>query len=176
MQELCFVFIHCHAKDDKADFDTHTHTTHITSQSHYTDTYHTCSVCSLLLLLLLVVVLDSTLFSEKPLTPAPLLTHDPATPAAPSAQLDDVHGDVASALLQLISQHGSEGKPSSSDSQCLKETQPPSSYSSPGVLIFSQPERDANSANANAGAQYPRDQDLRFTLGSCGEDRQESES
>lgn len=139
--------------------------------THYT--HHTTpSVCSLLLF----VVLDSTLFSEKPLAPTPVLTCDPATPAAPSAQSDDLHGDVASALLQLISQHASERKPTSLDSQCLKEMQPSSSYSSPGALIFNQPEHDANNANANAGAQYPRDQDLRFTLGSCGEDRQESES
>ncbi|KAM9494799.1 uncharacterized protein cdk12 isoform 1-T1 [Clarias gariepinus] len=99
-------------------------------------------------------------------------TRDPVTPALPSVQLDDLHGDVASALLQLISQHASEGKPTSSESQCLKETQP----SSPGSLIFSQPEHNASNTNANAGPQYPRDQDLRFTLGSCAEDRQESES
>ncbi|KAI5091107.1 cyclin-dependent kinase 12, partial [Silurus meridionalis] len=114
--------------------------------------------------------------NEKPLAPPSVLPHDPATPAPPSAQSDDLHSDMASTLLQLISQHASESKPTSSDSQHLKETKPSSSYSSPGALIFSQPEHDANNANTNAGAQYPRDQDLRFTLGSCPEERLESES
>ncbi|GAA6079869.1 cyclin-dependent kinase 12 [Tachysurus ichikawai] len=116
--------------------------------------------------------MDSTLCSEKPLSQTPVLTRDPAPPAAaPPSPTDDLHGDVASALLQLISQNASESKPTSSDSQCLKETPSSSLYSSPGALVFSQPEHDANTADANAGVQYPRDQDLRFTLGSCGEDK-----
>lgn len=145
-----------------------------TSYMHYTHRTHT--QCLLTCCCWLIVVSDSTLFSEKPLGPTPTLSCDSATPAASSAQSDDLHSDVASALLQLISQHASESKHTPSDSQCLKETQPSSLYSSPGALIFSQPEHDANNANADAGAQYPRDQDFRFTLGSCGEEKQQSES
>ncbi|KAI4903551.1 hypothetical protein NFI96_022913 [Prochilodus magdalenae] len=83
------------------------------------------------------------------------LTPDlPASASAASSHSEDISTDVATALLQLISQHASDGKASSAD------LQPSSSSSSPPPPPLGQPEPQAST-------QYPRDQDLRFSRDSC---------
>ncbi|XP_072531801.1 uncharacterized protein cdk12 [Salminus brasiliensis] len=98
-------------------------------------------------------VKGTALSNEKAIGQNSTLTLDlPALAAAPS-QSEDIGTDVAAALLQLISQHATDSKASLADL-------PPSSSSSPPPL--GQPELQAN-------AQYPRDQDHRFTRDSCRE-------
>ncbi|KAL6457683.1 hypothetical protein MHYP_G00346460 [Metynnis hypsauchen] len=98
---------------------------------------------------------DATLPNEK--VPNATLTPDlPASAAAAaSSHSEDIGTDVAAALLQLISQHASDGKASSADVQPCS-----SSSSSPPPPSLGQPEPQAST-------QYPRDQDLRFTRDSC---------
>lgn len=85
---------------------------------------------------------DPSLSSEKAAGPNSAAPLDLPT----SSHSDDIGPDVASALLQLISQHAPEGK------ACSDLQPPPSPPPAPELP-----------------AQYPRDQDLRFSRDSCRE-------
>uniref|UniRef100_A0A8B9KT65 Cyclin-dependent kinase 12 n=1 Tax=Astyanax mexicanus TaxID=7994 RepID=A0A8B9KT65_ASTMX len=109
-------------------------------------------------------VKGTALSNEKSIAQNSALTLDlPALAATPSHS-EDIGTDVAAALLQLISQHASDSRASLADL-------PPSSStsSSPPPPSLGQPEPQAN-------AQYPRDQDHRFSRDSCRESSHDSHS
>ncbi|XP_076864409.1 uncharacterized protein cdk12 [Brachyhypopomus gauderio] len=117
---------------------------------------------------------DSMLKSDKAIGPNSTLTLDLPAVAAPSHS-DDISPDMAAALLQLISQHAPEGQTAPSDPQArqhfAQSTSGPAPAPSPPPQA--QPEPDAN---ASTDAQYPRDQDLRFTTESRREGRPDRRS
>ncbi|XP_030649829.1 cyclin-dependent kinase 12 [Chanos chanos] len=103
----------------------------------------------------------------------------PSGPTSSLTQTDDVNSSMAAALLQLISQQASESRPSPTEPKPNQETSNPgTSLPAPPVqanLIENscplsnlspagvQHQRHDNANATSSSAQFPRDQDFRFT-------------
>ncbi|XP_035384780.1 cyclin-dependent kinase 12 isoform X2 [Electrophorus electricus] len=118
---------------------------------------------------------DMMLASKKVIGPNSALTLNlPA--AATSSHSDDISPDMAAALLQLISQHASEGQATSSDSQARQPFAQSTSQPAASSPLPQAPGQLEPDTNTSTDAQYPRDQDLRFTTESCREGGQDHRS